>query len=312
MRRAFRIHRENSTVIAQPCPVCGDAVTRKGERGPVATYCTETCRRPAAWAKRKESGRYAECLAARRAVYIPKPRQPRPRKQKLCSLPDCGRLHRAQGLCSTHYNRANDRAVELRCEGCDRSVLRSNQRSRSRYRVVCSTECRAYLQNGPRSCPVPDTHPSRSTRVPITHPSRMAPSSHGESWRVFIRDCWICSRVFATPYTAKTCSPECKELRRLALKKLGRDKRRASKRGAFVAPVYRAQIYERDRWSCHLCGKRINKNVTVPHPKAPTIDHVVPLAAGGTHEPANVRAAHYLCNVRKGHRGGGEQLMLVG
>jgi 5-methylcytosine-specific restriction endonuclease McrA len=30
-----------------------------------------------------------------------------------------------------------------------------------------------------------------------------------------------------------------------------------------------------------------------------TLDHVVPLAKGGTHEPANTQIAHAVCNSRK-------------
>ena len=50
----------------------------------------------------------------------------------------------------------------------------------------------------------------------------------------------------------------------------------------------------------------------VPHPKAPTIDHIVPLADGGDDIKANVRLAHFLCNSRRGARGGTEQLWLIG
>lgn len=49
----------------------------------------------------------------------------------------------------------------------------------------------------------------------------------------------------------------------------------------------------------------------VPHPKAPTIDHVVPLAEGGHDTRANVQLAHFLCNSIKG-RGGSQQLALIG
>jgi len=62
---------------------------------------------------------------------------------------------------------------------------------------------------------------------------------------------------------------------------------------------------------CHICNKAVKRDAVVPHPLAPTIDHVIPLAVGGTHEPLNCRCAHYICNARKGHRGG-EQLLLIG
>jgi len=50
-------------------------------------------------------------------------------------------------------------------------------------------------------------------------------------------------------------------------------------------------------------AKKVMRGAVVPHPLAPTIDHVVPLAAGGLHEPANVQLAHFLCNARKSDRG---------
>lgn len=51
----------------------------------------------------------------------------------------------------------------------------------------------------------------------------------------------------------------------------------------------------------------------VPHPKAPTIDHVVPLDLGGDDKRANVQLAHFICNSRKSNRlNGPVQLALVG
>lgn len=77
-------------------------------------------------------------------------------------------------------------------------------------------------------------------------------------------------------------------------------RRRARKRNAFVADVSLAQIAERDGWRCQLCHKQVKREVVVPHPMSPTLDHVLPLAAGGTHEPANVHLAHFICNSLKG------------
>ncbi|MEO6627619.1 MAG: HNH endonuclease signature motif containing protein [Aquihabitans sp.] len=79
-----------------------------------------------------------------------------------------------------------------------------------------------------------------------------------------------------------------------------------------MAPVFRYKIYERDGWKCKICRKAVKRDAVVPHPMAPTIDHILPLAAGGTHEPANVQCAHFLCNAQKGDRPADDQLMLIG
>lgn len=70
-----------------------------------------------------------------------------------------------------------------------------------------------------------------------------------------------------------------------------------------VALVDRQSIYRRDQWRCRLCGKPVNRSIGVPHPYAATLDHILPLALGGTHEPSNVQLAHFICNSRKGDRG---------
>lgn len=43
--------------------------------------------------------------------------------------------------------------------------------------------------------------------------------------------------------------------------------------------------------TCHICGQ----------PGADTKDHVIPLAAGGTNDPTNIRPAHRSCNSKKGY-----------
>ncbi len=55
-------------------------------------------------------------------------------------------------------------------------------------------------------------------------------------------------------------------------------------------------IADRDGWSCHLCGELIDPTQTVPGDWAPTIDHIVPVSAGGEHTLSNVRLAHFWCN----------------
>lgn len=86
--------------------------------------------------------------------------------------------------------------------------------------------------------------------------------------------------------------------------------RRAKQRNAFVASVDMSAVFKLDGGCCYLCGKRCDPKAPLNHPRQPTIDHVIPLANGGTHEPSNVRLACRKCNCAKAHRGGGEQFAL--
>jgi len=121
--------------------------------------------------------------------------------------------------------------------------------------------------------------------------------------------CQRCDTAFVT-YDPQTryCSDRCRGYD-------AKDRRRAVKAAAFVETVYRSRIFERDRWRCQLCGKRVKRKGVVPDPKAPTIDHILPLDQHGTHEPWNVQCAHYGCNVIKNtglYLGKPEQLTLCG
>lgn len=69
-------------------------------------------------------------------------------------------------------------------------------------------------------------------------------------------------------------------------------RRRALLRDAFVEDVDIAAIYERDGWVCGICGEPV-------HEGDDSLDHIIPLAKGGTHEPANVQLAHRSCNYSK-------------
>lgn len=99
-----------------------------------------------------------------------------------------------------------------------------------------------------------------------------------------------------------------------ASKRVAARRRRARKRGALVERYERIDIFERDGWRCQLCGHKVRRTAKVPHPKAPVLDHVLPLAAGGDDTPRNVQCAHFLCNSVKGDRvaGNGEQMRLMG
>jgi 5-methylcytosine-specific restriction endonuclease McrA len=77
-------------------------------------------------------------------------------------------------------------------------------------------------------------------------------------------------------------------------------KRRARIAGVHVEPVSFQAIYERDRGICGICHKRVSLKLKWPDPGTASLDHIIPISKGGTHEPKNVQLAHLRCNQSRG------------
>ena len=55
----------------------------------------------------------------------------------------------------------------------------------------------------------------------------------------------------------------------------------------------RGRVYSKDRGICGICGKPVNRYEF-------TIDHIIPLAKGGSNDEDNLQVAHEFCNKVKG------------
>jgi hypothetical protein len=124
--------------------------------------------------------------------------------------------------------------------------------------------------------------------------------------------CPFCGASFTTAQrVARFCSRACASRARavprtpldlkLANKQARWHRRRARKAGApKVERVVLLDIFERDNWTCWICGEAAPKGLRGKiDPMAPTGDHVIPLARGGDHTAENIRCAHARCNIRK-------------
>ena len=149
-------------------------------------------------------------------------------------------------------------------------------------------------------------HPYKhwARHLPVT----LIPVSHSYA----AGNCQVCGRSFVSRHWDVTCSTECQAERDRDARRDREARRRSLEKSAFREKVVRMQVFDRDAYKCHLCGKRTKADAKVPHPQAPTLDHIVPLAKGGTHEPSNVATACFICNSRKSDRAAGDQLLLFG
>ncbi len=66
-------------------------------------------------------------------------------------------------------------------------------------------------------------------------------------------------------------------------------------------------IFRRDGWRCQICGKGLSPDLqgkfagkrNFSDPDAPTIDHIIPTAHGGSNRAENKQTACYACNHAK-------------
>lgn len=89
--------------------------------------------------------------------------------------------------------------------------------------------------------------------------------------------------------------------------------RNARRRGLLekAEKVSPQEIFQRDGWICQICGKKVNPKLKSPDPISASLDHIIPLSKGGTHERKNLQLAHLICNIKK-NNGGHDQLRLIG
>lgn len=87
--------------------------------------------------------------------------------------------------------------------------------------------------------------------------------------------------------------------------------RAAAKRRSGTRPTI-AKLAARDGWSCHLCKKPIDPDLTgTPSKYKASIDHLVPLSDDGEDEMWNTKLAHLRCNAARCNRGTVQLLLPV-
>jgi len=122
--------------------------------------------------------------------------------------------------------------------------------------------------------------------------------------------CIDCDVVISMSTHGKRC-PEC-QLAFDSRRQNFSDARRRQVERAGDTDIHWRRLGDRDVWLCHLCGLRVPKVAGSAKAKqGATVDHLVPISAGGSHTWDNVALAHLSCNLKRGV-GGFVQLRLVG
>lgn len=127
----------------------------------------------------------------------------------------------------------------------------------------------------------------------------------GADWDRSSRCCAECGESYVPEkWNQRYCSAGCKRRReRRDCPSWSRWKRRSYEQlrdrriraGLKQERVELPVVAERDGWCCHLCGGAVTRRDW-------SMDHLVPISAGGEHTYANVALAHQTCNSRRGAR----------
>lgn len=108
----------------------------------------------------------------------------------------------------------------------------------------------------------------------------------------------VCTKKSPAAIAARARAKETEAYK--AARRSRRQARKALIRSVTVDAFDPIAILERDGWCCQICGVKTPKKLRGTFkPNAPELDHIVPLADGGPHTPANTQCACRRCNLKK-------------
>lgn len=324
-------------VSAPSCEWCGADMAPKSYRGNPKRFCSELCRtrayranNPEYAAKRREAARMRRlakrgereaslppkrwCLncqgvlavRSERATYCnardcQAAQKAASRKVAApCSVAGCGRGVLARGYCPSHYKseyhvpKFGASPVRMKTRTC---VCGAEVTSRAGKQKYCSDVCRYQWRDVERSDSSAVVVWERPLRIPVVRSPRVTAIPRKQSRR-FACTCVVCGLRFVADGMHRTCSDACRRERQSPAVERARRKY-AKLRGEFaVSRSFRLSIYERDGWSCQLCGTPTSRRYSPTDPLSPTLDHIVPrsLQSVPDDSASNLRLACALCN----------------
>jgi len=256
---------------------------------------------------------------------------------KECDLPDCRALFvgkKGQRFCSRTCSRKwlaieNSKGpktpiAHATCEGCGCKF----KPRLARYSRFCSRECCFKLQRRCRAERESAIEMARLANLPVCPCGKRLKvmggtycsgkcyhlATHKPKHLSKTQCCRVCGTTIIIEgrghgtsgrvYCSKKCSR--KASRRIeranGTHRVSCARRAKRLREATIEMINPFKVFERDGWTCWLCGVGCVRGAEHPDSMAATVDHVIPLAKGGEHSYANVRCAHFICNSRKRDR----------
>ena len=116
-----------------------------------------------------------------------------------------------------------------------------------------------------------------------------------------IRECKVCGNIFIGTKRSACCSDICKKKYQNRQHDL---RRRIKNKSNINNDISLEKLMQRDEGICKICGRQVDtedyyytdEGYFIAGENYPSIDHIIPLAKGGTHTWNNVQLAHRHCN----------------
>lgn len=234
---------------------------------------------------------------------------PHPRACETCEQQFTPKINRGR-FCGKSCSDKARKPKEIQCVGCGQTVNRNVRGGSADAGLYCSRGCYFALKGRLKQEKDESRNAMRLGGLSYT--------AHVRRWRMWLREqhleevregmastgCRTCGAsvgyLFGRPrtYCGKACRPTPPVNREV--RKAHKRARRARTRGIEAENIKPADIFDRDGWRCQMCGVHTPKKLRgTCNPKAPEMDHMIPLAKGGKHVASNLQCLCRACNAWK-------------
>ena len=204
-------------------------------------------------------------------------------------------------VCGKHFSRRKRPDDAARC--CSRECGFELARQRGEVSRLITAEKRLYAKWARRSNP--KTRDCIECGCEVSVFAKFCETCKPRNQPKACRDCST-----EVPKHAQRCEP-CRAKAERKAKRASRAARDKRIKAATVETFDPFEVFDRDKWRCHICGVKTPKRLRGTYEdNAPELDHIIPLAAGGEHSRRNTACSCRKCNIAKSDKPLG-QLRLV-